>query len=692
MYPSRHGLHLNPKFYCTEYSATRCCITCTVLERHKYRVINGVYKVTTASLPATTELFNYGVFNDIYKATTTSIPAISAETRYKNFNIVYKESKSAVQPSVESNDYKVSNNFHTVTTTEIPVAVESFNYKVKNDVYKTTTTDIPSHTADNLTNGVYEATRKKTAVITFFTVPYSLFKKQMSTTDKPLTTPTIPLLHGLDSGAVHSQDFPLSTTKTRLLSNITRTVQPRPNTGQTVEQFFTIPPNVSRTNKTKSAAVSAKHSATTYVINEHIPYENIPSVEPAPLLVNLNMSSPHETIAGEAAAAVATKTITNTTVLPGTYKPTTTQTQTIAAQAAAEIATKSTTNHETIATEAAASVTTKPITNTTVSPGTYKQTTTTPQTQTTKEICIDVGIWVVNTSVPCDYLVTDNKYGLNKNQLFFCNRYPLTSCCETCEGINRGSVLSYPILTVIREVQKPTTAEKPLSAIDIRTTGEDKVTKERIVITTSSAVQDSLTKNQFQTTETPVSGTQTTQLPYNDYMLKQSKHIQTEPTLTAQIHILPNLTQEIHPRQKTYQSVGTFATIHPDKTPAENANTHLVTEQIANNNSASMEPELSAEAYKLVSTTGKTTPMPPDTSQPSTTKPTMKQTTTRQKGVVRRRCVDIGIWIGSRSVPCDYLVKDNIHRINEDPLYFCNRYPLTSCCNTCAMINSILSQ
>lgn len=60
--PNGHGVHTRAKYYCTEYPLTRCCETCELLEKHKYRYRNGLTKHTTTA----------HVQNEVLSSTTAS--------------------------------------------------------------------------------------------------------------------------------------------------------------------------------------------------------------------------------------------------------------------------------------------------------------------------------------------------------------------------------------------------------------------------------------------------------------------------------------------------------------------------------------------------------------------------------------------------------------------------------------------
>lgn len=340
--PSTHHIHLNPKFYCTEYPLTKCCKTCTVLKRHNYRILNGFY---------------------------------------------------------------------------------------------TQTTDIPTTTADLFYSGKSEVnvTQKKNALKTFFTVPIS--QEQMQTTMSLTRRTTNKILLRTDSVTEHSQigvSMSKSTPKPDTLQHNARTVLYRPNHEHTVQQFFTLPPEVRLSGKTLPALVTVKYSDTgTAEVNVPVAEPTQPTEILKTVFVTQKTrepradSSPERTIKAEAvttssalklvtaASTTVTPLITTSVITTDVTRPKSTTTKTTA------------TTSSTTSTPSTTYKTSKPRAKTTL------------QKEVSKRTCKDIGIWVVSGSVPCEYLERDNKYGLNKNQLYFCNRYPLTSCCETCERIRR---------------------------------------------------------------------------------------------------------------------------------------------------------------------------------------------------------------------------------------------------------------
>ena len=269
MFPSRHGLHMNPKYYCTEYTAHRCCETCALLDRHHYRVINGVYHDTTTDKPTTTDFYDYMRVNEIYRAPSIDLPANSDIIRYKVFNDVIGETTTpaSVPPLVENNSYDVLNNIE--NTTLIPAAVDISNNEAINVVYKTTSEPATTEGKTEVFR-ITEGNSTHVALFTITNVPNLPVKDQLLTTEKPHSSPPLP--------SVQQNNYN-ETKTTHTLENIgnfssndTGANQTFQFTGQTVEQFFTVPPHTTLTEKMRP---TMEGTNSTYITNTTTKYNNL---------------------------------------------------------------------------------------------------------------------------------------------------------------------------------------------------------------------------------------------------------------------------------------------------------------------------------------------------------------------------------------------------------------------------------
>lgn len=52
-------------------------------------------------------------------------------------------------------------------------------------------------------------------------------------------------------------------------------------------------------------------------------------------------------------------------------------------------------------------------------------------------------------------------------------------------------------------------------------------------------------------------------------------------------------------------------------------------------------------------------------------------------------CKDVYIWAFDGSVDCEYLKKPTAFGVHKDPEYWCEVYPLTDCCATCAELKAL---
>ena len=55
-------------------------------------------------------------------------------------------------------------------------------------------------------------------------------------------------------------------------------------------------------------------------------------------------------------------------------------------------------------------------------------------------VCRDKHVWIADGSAECSALVTETIYGLHTNPDYWCNRYSLTDCCETCSRLQQVSI------------------------------------------------------------------------------------------------------------------------------------------------------------------------------------------------------------------------------------------------------------
>lgn len=443
--PNGHGVHTRAKYYCTEYPLTRCCETCELLEKHKYRYRNGLTKHTTTA----------HVQNEVLSSTTASAsPSINP-----TFTAVPLRTINPTKPVIEhTTKAKVRNeatlstkapfptlnpNAIQVTFFEIPIergdedkARKLVNKAIESTILRSKIKDITRKQLNNTSNSQLPSrdlshSKHQTQPMLLFKNPNSDFqiKSDPINSDSPLV-----VISNTSNRETAKEENHRQKNQQQILSP-TFTNQ---YLGQLLQQLLTSQPDtnvplLTRLRQVFSTSIKTKTTIGPSTIKpfsaplpEQTPSSTLSFTSTSPptseRMFTLSILGPTSTPSLALASTSETISTTQNAVKATVLGVASTAVSTVSPLSRISSFTKSDKVHHVL----------QAVTNETL----REPTGTSNNTGQPIKVCKDVGIWLGSGSVPCTYLETHSKWALNKNQLFFCNRFPLTSCCETCHRIN----------------------------------------------------------------------------------------------------------------------------------------------------------------------------------------------------------------------------------------------------------------
>ncbi|KAL4239581.1 hypothetical protein ACF0H5_000392 [Mactra antiquata] len=466
--PSSYGFHEKQQYFCTQYPLTRCCETCAFLRRHDYKVTNGRHHtkalhttVNTTPKPIEKILFTLPVSTGKLTSVAPKEEKTTVATECEDTYVWLFDGRVECLFLVTQTVYGLHTN-QKFYCTDYPFTrccktcafLKTRNYKYINGVdnvlstsettESTTTTELvtqPSIVADmaHLRHRMNMYNEKKniqpivitTPVETTTTAPTT---EVVSETPETITQPSSGLHRTIKMffDSILMQGNSESSQLNTVLQSLLTSQAPK------IRSFLT-----SQLSKQKTTVITATTSTVAPTTTTETPTTTTTTL--APTTTTTTTEAPTTTTTTEAPTTTTT-TLAPTTTTTTTEAPTTTTTTTLAPTTTTTTLAPTTTT-TTLAPTTTTTTTLAPTTTTTTTlapttttraPTTTTTTTAKPSTRniqadvTAAPKCVDVGIWIVSGSVGCDYLEKDTKYGLNQNQMYFCLRYPLTSCCETC--------------------------------------------------------------------------------------------------------------------------------------------------------------------------------------------------------------------------------------------------------------------